>query len=96
MRISLKGKIIISDFYELNRICSINGIIHVLNINSHHVPNEKMDCIVTNNTKNSDAEASIVKNGSGIPILYMDPTKKQQQVWCGVCNKIYTNDNNDF
>jgi hypothetical protein len=88
-----KGKIIISDFQELKRICSINGIVHILNTNIHHIPDEKIDCIVTDNTKNSDLEASIIKHGSAIPILYADPTKKQQQVWCGICNKIYTNVN---
>jgi hypothetical protein len=86
-----KGKIIISDFQELKRICSINGIVHVLNTNSHHIPNEKIDCIVTDNVKNSDLEASIIKHGYAIPILYADLSKKQQQVWCGICNKIYTN-----
>jgi hypothetical protein len=86
-----KGKIIISDFQELKRVCSINGIIHVLNINPHYIPNEKIDCIVTDNTKNSDVEASIIKHGLTIPILYFDPLKKQQQVWCGICNKVYTN-----
>jgi hypothetical protein len=89
-----KGKIIISDFQELNRLCAINGLIHVLNINTHHVPNEKIDCIVTDNIKNSDLEANIVKNSSGIPILYTDLSKKQQYVWCGICNKIYTNEYN--
>ena len=86
-----KGKIIISDFQELKRLCSINGIIHVLNINSHHIPNEKIDYIITDNTKNSDIEASIIKHNLSISILYFDPSKKQQQVWCGICNKIYTN-----
>lgn len=88
-----KGKIIISDFQELKRICSINGIIHVLNVNTFHIPNEKIDCIVTDNTKNSDLEASIVKYNLAVPILYADLTKKHQQVWCGICNKIYTNAN---
>jgi hypothetical protein len=88
-----KGKIILSDFQELKRICSINGIIHVLNLNPHHIPSEKIDCIVTDNTKNSDLEASIIKHNSAIPIIYMDLTKQQQQVWCGICNKVYTNSN---
>ncbi len=86
-----KGKIIISDFPELKRICFINGIIHVLNLNPHHIPNEKIDCIVTDNTKNSEIEASVIKHGLAIPILYFDPTKKHQHIWCGICNKIYTN-----
>ncbi len=89
-----KGKIIISDFQELNRICSINGIIHILNTNVYHVPNEKIDCIVSDNIKNPDLESAIVKNASGIPILYTELQKQQQHVWCGICNKIYTNDNN--
>jgi len=89
-----KGKIIISDFPELRRICSINGIIHVLNTNSRHFPNEKIDCVVTDNTKNSDVEASIIKYNFAIPILYFDTTKVQQQIWCGICNKIYTNPEN--
>lgn len=88
-----KGKIIISNFQELKRLCSINGIIHVLNTDTRHIPNEKIDCIVTDNTKNSDLEASIIKHGSSIPILYIDLSKKQQQVWCGICNKVYTNAN---
>lgn len=91
----LKGKIIISDFQELKRICSINGLIHVLNTNPHYIPNEKIDCIVTDNIKNSDLEASIIKHASAIPILYMDLNKdqssKKHQVWCGICNKIYIN-----
>jgi len=86
-----KGKIIISDFQELKRICFINGIMHVLNINPRHIPIEKIDCIVTDNTKNSDIEAAIIKHNLAIPILYFDPIKKQQQVWCGICNKVYTN-----
>jgi hypothetical protein len=86
-----KGKVIISDFQELKRLCYINGIVHILNTNTHHIPNEKIDCIVTDNTKNSDLEAAIIKHGSAIPIMYTDLTKKQQQVWCGICNKVYTN-----
>lgn len=92
-----KGKVIISDFQELKRICYINGITHILNTNhnhhNHHIPNEKIDCIVTN-TRNSDLEASIIKHSSAIPILYMDTNTdltKKHQVWCGICNKIYTN-----
>jgi len=89
-----KGKIIISDFQELKRICFIYGVIHILNSNSHYIPNEKIDCIVTDNTKSSDTEAFIVKHNLAIPILYFDITKKQQQVWCGICNKIYINAEN--
>jgi hypothetical protein len=89
-----KGKIIISDFQELNRLCSINGIIHILNLNIHYIPNEKIDCIVMDKTKNSDLEANIIKSGLGIPILYIDTQKKQQYIWCGICNKVYSNDNN--
>jgi hypothetical protein len=85
-----KGKVIISDFQELNRLCIINGLIHVLNTNSHYIPNEKIDCIVTDNIKNSDLESNIVKYGLKIPILYTDISKKQQQVWCGICCKYYT------
>ncbi len=86
-----KGKIIISDFQELKRLCSISGIIHVLNVNPHHFPNEKIDCVVTNNVKNSDIEAFIIKHGLAIPILYFDNLKKRQHMWCGICNKIYIN-----
>jgi len=86
-----KEKIIISDFQDLKRTCFINGTIHVLNTNPHFIPNEKIDCIVTDSTKNTDIEALIIKHNLAIPILYFDPNKKQQQVWCGICNKIYTN-----
>jgi hypothetical protein len=88
-----KGKIIISDFPELNRICSINGIIHVLNLNSHHLPNEKIDCIVTDNIEDVSLESSIVGSDYAVPILYYSPSKKQQRIWCGVCNKSYNNEN---
>lgn len=86
-----KGKIIISDSHELKKICFVNGIIHVLNTNFRRVPNEKIDCIVMDNTRNLDIESQIVKHNLSIPILYFDPLRKQQQVWCGICNKIYTN-----
>jgi len=90
---AFKGKIIVSDFPELNRICSVNGIIHVLNINTHHVPAEKIDCVVTD-VRNPELEGAIVKNGYGIPVLYLDLQKTQQHMWCGVCCKNYVNDNN--
>ncbi len=88
-----KGKIIISDSHELNRLCSVNGIIHVVNLNTNYIPNEKIDCII-DNEKNSDLEISIIKNRTSIPIMYFNNSKKIQQIWCGCCNKNYTNDNN--
>ncbi len=89
-----KGKIIISDFQELNRICSINGIIHVLNISTGNIPNETIDCIVTDKNRSSDLESKLVKSGLSIPIVYVDLSRKQQNILCGICNKIYniTND----
>jgi len=89
-----KGKIIISDFQELKKLCYINGIIHILNLNPRNIPNDKIDCIVTDNTKNSDLESFIIKHSLPIPILYFDISKKQQQVWCGICAKVYTNAEN--
>lgn len=86
-----KGKIVISDFQELKRICYIHGIIHILNTNNSLIPNEKIDCIVTNNIRNTNLESSIIARGLAIPILYTSDDK--QQVWCGICNKIYTNEN---
>lgn len=89
-----KGKFIISDFPELNRICSIYGIIHILNTNIYHIPNEKIDFIITDNSSSSDLDANIVKAGLTISILYLDLKKKNQQVWCGICNRVYTHENN--
>lgn len=84
-----KGKIIISDFQELNRICYIKGIIHIINTSVNYVPDEKIDCIVNGNIKNSELEAYIVKHSLSIPVIYMDISKKQYQIWCGICNNIY-------
>ena len=38
---SLKGKIIISDFHELSRICTVNGLIHILNTSIQKIPSNK-------------------------------------------------------
>jgi len=84
-----KGKIIISDFPELNRICSIKGIIHVVNLSPHYIPNEKIDCIVTNTSESSELEAKIIRSGLGFSILYLDTYQK----WCGICNTMTKIDN---
>lgn len=83
-----KGKIIISDSPEVNRLCYINGIIHVLNLNPQNVPNEKIDCIVTDN-RNIELEAKIIRSGLGIQILYInDKSSSNIPRWCGICNTI--------
>jgi len=82
-----RGKIIISDTSELSRICFIKGILHVINVNNNHIPNEKIDCVVTK-------IADTTKYNYGIPVVYYDSKRKQQQIWCGTCHSIYTLDNN--
>lgn len=89
-----KGKIIISDSPELNRVCSINGIIHVLNLNSQYIPNEKIDCIIDSH-RNTELEAKIIRSGLGIQILYItENSRKHIPRWCGVCNTMSTVDSN--
>jgi len=79
---SLRGKIIVSDFQELNRICSIYGLIHVLNTNTQRVP-EGVDVVICNK-KNPDLEARIIRNNLGTPIIY----NHMNQKWCGKCGKM--------
>ena len=89
-----KGKIIISDSPELNRVCSINGIIHVQNLNTGYIPNEKIDCIF-DSKRNTELEAKIIRSGLGIQILYLsDKCTTSIPRWCGVCNTMSVVDSN--
>lgn len=78
----LRGKIIISDFQELNRICNLYGLIHVLNTNTQRVP-EGVDVVVCN-SRNPEVESRITRNKLQIPIVYLQLHKK----WCGICGKL--------
>ena len=89
-----KGKIIISDFQELNRICSINGIIHILNTNTFHIPNEKIDCIITGK-RNSELESKLISLSSESHILYTNCNENTLKKWCYYCHNLCDiNDNN--
>ncbi len=79
---NLRGKVIVSDFQELSRICNIHGLVHILNINPQKVP-DGVDIIVCN-SRNLDTESRIIRSGLGIPIVYY----QMHQKWCGVCGEL--------
>jgi hypothetical protein len=74
-----KGKIIVSDTTELEKICGVYGIIHVLNLGSW-IPNDNIDCVVSSENI-ADITNKITKSGLGIPVLDISEFNK----WCGIC-----------
>lgn len=79
---NLKGKIIVSDFPEFQKICNIYGLIHVLNTNTIKVP-DGIDCIITS-VRNPELESRITRVDLGVPIVYYHLHQK----WCGICGKL--------
>lgn len=80
---NIKGKIIISDFPEFNRICSVKGLIHILNLNSNNIPNGKIDCIICG-SRDEYLEEKIRTKGYDMSIIYLNSNEK----WCGMCKKL--------
>jgi hypothetical protein len=80
---NLKGKIVISDFPDFNKQCTINGLIHVLNTNPNNIPSTKIDCIICN-SRDTSLEDKITRKSLGIPIVYYH----MHQKWCAVCGKL--------
>lgn len=78
----LRGKIIISDFQEFNKICNLYGIIHILNQNDQKIP-EYVDCIISN-SRNIELESRLKRNNMNIPIIYTN----MKQKWCGICGNL--------
>jgi hypothetical protein len=81
----LKGKIIISDFKEINDICNLNGIVHVLNTNISTIPNEKIDCILSNK-QDKQLESKVILSEMKIPIIYHNENDNIFVKWCGICH----------
>ncbi len=77
---NLKGKIILSDSKDIVDTCNIYGIMCVLNLNRHSIPNDRIDCIVSGKVDTS-LESMIMQKDLKIPVVYLEDSKK----WCGVC-----------
>lgn len=82
----LKGTVVMSDYHEINKLCSLYGIVHIF-MNKDCISNEiNLDCIYCNERDQSLEEMLIVKNIK-VPIIYKDINKK----WCGVCHTLCDN-----
>lgn len=80
---NMKGNIIMSESQELNKICSLYGIVHIF-MNLNNVSNDiKIDCIYATERDQTLEETLIVKNVQ-TPIMYYELNKK----WCGVCHAL--------
>lgn len=68
-----KGDIIVSDFQELNKVCSLYGIVHIY---SSNIP-DFVDCIYAENR-----DELLEKTKSSV--IYNSLNKK----WCGMCHEL--------
>jgi hypothetical protein len=77
----LRGKVVISDFPEVESLCIGRGITHVHNVNDSFIPSEKLDCIVIGQ-RNQELENKIINNSLGVPIVF------EAMKWCGKCGSV--------
>lgn len=72
------GKVVVSNFPELDSFFCRSGIVHILNLDINYIP--VVDCIVSSS---SDIENLVTRSGLQIPVIYLNSLTK----WCGVCGK---------